>query len=61
MREIKQLSMEDMGYRHVEGLSCPKCGGSLYWGAVGCPEGMPGCLVAHQGYVCDKCGTQFTN
>ena len=42
------------------GKVCPSCGGNLGWGTIPCPEGKLGCLVAHMGYVCSKCGKRFT-
>jgi len=39
--------------------TCPKCGGDIYTALVPCPDGRPGCCVAHYGPVCQQCGTQY--
>lgn len=62
MREIKEIppyTPEQQGYRPVEGQACPSCGNRLYYGSVRCPDGLPGCCVAHFGYICWTCGKQF--
>ena len=41
------------------GISCPKCNGTLYYGFIPCPDGKPGCAVAHYGYTCGGCGAVF--
>ena len=61
MREIKNPTMEDLGYKIIEGKNCPSCGERLYLGAVPCPDGKPGCLVLHYGYICAACGKKFTD
>ena len=36
---------------------CPRCGETkVYEALIPCPDGIPGCLVAHHGYICDYCG-----
>lgn len=59
MKEIPETSLENYGYTPT-GQTC-SCGGNLLQGAVRCPDGRVGCLVMHYGYVCDKCGKQFTD
>ena len=40
-------------------MRCPKCNGEMSRGSIPCPEGIPGCLVYHIGYMCIKCGSVF--
>ena len=35
--------------------TCPSCGGDLHFTSIPCPEGRPGCLVAHYGHRCGSC------
>ena len=43
--------------RSYEEEACPRCGkAKVYASRIPCPRGLPGCLVLHQGYVCDDCG-----
>jgi hypothetical protein len=40
---------------YVDG-ACPRCGeAKVYESAIPCPDGRPGCLVLHRGYICDNC------
>lgn len=39
--------------------NCPRCGGIIYRGPIPCPEGRPGCLVAHIGNICGTCGRVY--
>ena len=38
---------------------CPSCGGDMRWDTIPCPDGIQGCLVIHNGYICLKCGKIF--
>lgn len=54
MREIKLSSPKER--RTPTDKNCPACGSPLTHGIVPCPEGRPGCLVIHLGYLCSSCG-----
>ena len=60
MKEIPPPTLGQLGYTPT-GAVCPKCKGSLWFGFVPCPDGMPGCCVAHYGYRCEQCDRKFTN
>jgi len=52
---IEKISRSDRYELPVEDFKCPACGGKLWSGRIPCPDGKPGCLVAHFGYNCELC------
>ena len=61
MGELKEIKPQaDNLVRRSSNTVCPNCDTMMYYGAVGCPDGKPGCLVLHYGYTCPACGKQWT-
>lgn len=58
-KEIKELSLEQLGYQPSTAI-CPSCGGQMLHGLIPCPDNRAGCLVLHYGYVCEKCNKKFS-
>ncbi len=57
---LREIPQEDwFSGKPRSGIPCPRCGGTLVYGSVRCPDGKPGCLVLHQGQTCQSCLRQF--
>lgn len=59
MKEIPPPSPSPFQQYQPSSAICPNCQTSMLYGPVGCPDGRPGCCVAHYGYSCPNCHKQF--
>ena len=56
---LKEIHFEEPQDERPKGENCPRCGGETRYTGIPCPDGRVGCLVYHQGWVCQKCGGIF--
>lgn len=54
--EIKKLSATEREAYYESLQYCEKCGAKYTQSPVPCPDNKPGCLVAHMGSFCPRCG-----
>ena len=56
--KFKEIKIEKQNKEYHD--KCPKCNGDLIYDLIPCPDGINGCLVAHYGYICNKCNKIFS-